>query len=146
MKHMVKHTDKYKCGTCNHAFSKNQYLEDHLQNPLNCKKYLNEEQMEVNTISNVKFSLDNPTKVFECPQCNFKTDTSARQLKRHMIIHSEKYKCDTCNHSYQDMRGLQKHMKNPSNCQRYLGLEEEEGGAAILTNNLDSGLKKRKVG
>ena len=145
MRHMVIHTNKYKCETCNHAFSKNQYLEDHKNNPLNCKKYLNEEQMEINTISNVKFSLDNPTKVYECPHCNFKTDTSSRQLKRHMIIHSEKYKCDTCNHSYQDLRGLQLHQKNPLKCQRYLGLEEE-GGAAILTNNLDSGLKKRKVG
>ena len=158
MRHMVKHTDKYKCETCNHAFSRSEYLEDHKKNPLNCKKYLNEAEKEKNTFSNksnntiIKDEVNATVvdsqipKVHQCPQCNFKTDTSSRQLKRHMIIHSEKYKCDTCNHSYQDLRGLQLHQKNPLKCQRYLGLEEEEGGAAILTNNLDSGLKKRKVG
>ena len=158
MRHMIKHTDKYKCETCNHAFSRSEYLEDHKKNPLNCKKYLNEAEKEKNTFSNKSNNTKikdevNATdvgsqipKVHQCPQCNFKTDTSSRQLKRHMIIHSEKYKCDTCNHSYQDLRGLQLHQKNPLKCQRYLGLEEEEGGAAILTNNLDSGLKKRKVG
>ena len=159
MRHMIKHTDKYKCETCNHAFSRSEYLEDHKKNPLNCKKYLNEAEKENNTLSNksnnlnaiikdeVNSSVDSQIpKVHQCPQCNFKTDTSSRQLKRHMIIHSEKYKCDTCNHSYQDLRGLQLHQKNPLKCQRYLGFEEEEGGAAILTNNLDSGLKKRKVG
>ena len=158
MRHMIKHTDKYKCETCNHAFSRSEYLEDHKKNPLNCKKYLNEAEKEKNTFSNksnntiIKDEVNATVvdsqipKVHQCPQCNFKTDTSSRQLKRHMIIHSEKYKCDTCNHSYQDLRGLQLHQKNPLKCQRYLGLEEEEGGAAILTNNLDSGLKKRKVG
>ena len=39
--HLVKHSGKFQCPVCNHQFSRNYKLQNHIKNPDNCMKYMN---------------------------------------------------------------------------------------------------------
>ena len=65
---------------------------------------------------------------FACSVCDFKT-SAKDNLQNHMIKHSGRYLCDTCNCGFSREKSLLRHQGNPSNCDKFLKFMETKQNA-----------------
>ena len=72
---------------------------------------------------------------FACSVCDFKT-SAKDNLQNHMIKHSGRYLCDTCNCGFSREKSLLRHQGNPSNCDKFLKFMETKQNAVNPGNNL----------
>ena len=84
------------------ALFQDQYcLNRHKKGQATCEKILNKSQF---------------CNVF-CNLCDFKT-TSKDNLRQHLVKHSGKIQCPVCKQPFSRRRDLERHQKNPENCNK----------------------------
>jgi len=98
--HYYIHTDKYLCSICNHRFVRRIDLGNHLKKVHQEYQDLNLEEKE-----------DSP-KTYKCtePYCTYKGST-LKNYKSHSVVHTDKYRCNGCNHRFVRRVDLVKHVQ-----------------------------------
>ncbi|XP_035784823.1 zinc finger protein 11-like [Anopheles albimanus] len=96
-RHMNVHTDKYKCERCGKTFQNKRRLKDHMAAKVPCNERTG------------------PSTSSICPLCE-RNFSSNENLKRHMNVHTDKYKCERCGKTFQNKRRLKDHMAAKRTC------------------------------
>ena len=161
-KHMISHTSRYRCPSCNLGFSERQRLEKHLSNPDNCSKLIKIRERkrgesassnpELTFSENLELSggqeesqdrqqLEEEVEVFQCDHC-FKFFSSKSSLKNHLVSHTDKFQCPKCDQGFSQKRFLETHIKSPSNCEKLLKTRSQEVDArqfveAVISEDAD---------
>jgi len=79
--------------------------------------YINQQIPSRNVKNASSFITDQ--KGFPCEQCG-NSYPKLESLKRHMISHSERFKCQTCETGFTEQGRLTRHLQNKDNCNKYL--------------------------
>ena len=143
-RHMISHTNRFRCQSCNLGFSERQRLERHLSNLSNCSKLIkmrdrkrresatsnpeatNSESPEVfegHEESEEHEQLEEEIEVFQCDQC-LKYFSSKSSLKTHLVCHTDKFQCPICEKGFSQKRFLESHIKGQTNCEKSLRADE----------------------
>ena len=113
--HLNVHEEKFRCENCGKCFQDQYCLTRHKRGQATCEKILNKSQF-----CNVY-----------CNLCDFKT-TSKDNLRQHLVKHSGKIICSVCKQPFSRRRDLERHQKNPDNCNKYLFSHPMKGAAATV--------------
>lgn len=112
--HLNVHEEKFRCENCGKCFQDQYCLTRHKRGQATCEKIINKSQY---------------CNVF-CNLCDFKT-TSKDNLRQHLVKHSGKIICPVCKQPFSRRRDLERHQKNPDNCNKYLFSKSMKGTATV---------------
>ena len=111
-KHLILHTDRFKCHRCEKTFTERKKLENHINNNEECAS-------EVNYVDET----EKQDQTYSCEIC-FKSYHKKEYLNQHMNEHTDRFKCSSCSSTFSTKRRLDTHTRSPGNCSKLLQIRE----------------------
>ncbi|CAL4061572.1 unnamed protein product [Meganyctiphanes norvegica] len=144
-RHLVAHTGKkpFSCKKCDASFAMHRDLKRHLilghiqKKPFQCRKrgnklilkrYVSKSMKKNHTTININITVNNSEKYLKCMKC--KESVKFSQLKTHMDMHQNAYRCQNCNRLFSSKHSLKihrakAHRENKENTKLGFELEHE---------------------